>query len=272
MDKNLEELKKQYDVVERYDDNFIRVGKGNLYGIVDKFNNIVIPLEYDSKIIPIGNGFEVQQNGKLGIVSLEGNKILDCEYDYFRYKHGCYIVKKDNVPGVVKFDAGCKQEILFQDAEDISNLGTYPTWNDNLFCVKKNGKWGYVDNQSREVIQCKYDYSALSDINEMIDDVMHILGSVGYYDEFDESNIQEYANDENFYRVLMYSLKNRQDIAFGSKNKKSVDDFIKNAEHKTYMIIESIKQIKTESKASEKGLGYLQEFYDKNLKSDEIQL
>ena len=266
----LDELRKQYDVVERYDDNFIRVGKDGRFGIVDKFNNIIIPLEYEANILPIGSVFEVYKNGKKGFIRTDGKIILDCEYDYISRENGWYAVKKENVPGVVKFDAGFKQEILFKDAEEMSTLGTYPRWEDNLFCVKKNGKWGYVNHKSVEIIPCELDYSSVLAINEEIDYIINLLNTNGF-DDMDEETVQEYANDKNFYKVLMYSLINRQNVAFASKNQKTVDDFIKNAEYKSYMIIQSIQKLKTESKILEKGLGTLKEFYDKNLKFDKLK-
>ena len=266
----LDELRKQYDVVERYDDDFIRVGKDGCFGIVDKFNNIIIPLEYDERILPVGSAFEVYKNGKQGLIRNDGKIILECEYDYISNVRGWYAVKKENVPGVVKFDAGLKQEMLFKDVEDMSSSGTYPKREDNLFCVKKNGKWGYVNDKGVEIIPCEYDGFSISDIQEEVKCIIDILNSGGF-DYMDEEIVQEYANDKNFYKVLINSLINRLNVAFDSKSKKTVDDFIEKAGYTTHMIIQSIKNLKTESKISEKGLGVLQEFYDKNLKVDKLK-
>ena len=77
--------------------------------------------------------------------------------------------------------------------------------------TKVNGKWGYVNDKGVEIIPCEYDGFSISDIREEVKCIIDILNSGGF-DYMDEEIVHEYANDKNFYKVLINSLINRYTI------------------------------------------------------------
>ena len=266
MNKEIDELKKQYDVVERYDDDFIRVRKDGRFGIVDRFNNIIIPLEYDSIILLVGEGFDVQKNGKFGCFGLKGEKILDCEYDEIEKRYGSYLVKKDGACGVVRIDDnGEKEEFVLDNVEEIMEYGTYPQKKYNLFKVKRKGKWGYINREGKEIIPCEYELLQVP--TDLVSDAIVMIP--GRYFDLDERYVvREYFDDQNFYRVLMHLLKNNLALAWESRNLKTIQQFLKDAKYCIDRYFDVIPQV-TDSEISKAGLSALQEFYFENIEVNE---
>ena len=186
---------------------------------------------------------------------------LQQQYDRVIDNGGWYIVEKDNVQGVVLFEDGEKDVVMLDGVERIHGWRTHPRKKDNLFCVKKNGKWGYVDNFGQEIIPCIYDEIALDDLGTMVYNVISFLN-----DGVGKEGLDFYVdvNNENFYRALMYCLQNRYKIE-KQKNDKMESEFIYNENYNVGRIIELIDGTKSKTEVLKNGLSDLQKFYQEKL-------
>ena len=189
------------------------------------------------------------------------------QYDKVSHVDGWFIVQKGDMCGVVTYEDGEKSEILLDSVESINKMGTYPKQKDNLFFVRKNGKWGYVNNLGKEIVPCVYDdEDYLDNLRTMAYNVRSFL----YYGSVDEP-IDSYVDveDENVYRVLIHLLKNRYEIE-KTKDDKLSSDFIYDEGYVVKSIIESVKKTQTESDVSKAGMAALQKFYNENLAVEEL--
>ncbi len=106
-------------------------------------------LSYDGKALRVQNG------GKYGLINMEGNEILPCEYDEITALQGVentLLVLKDGNYGVVN-DEG--KQLLPTTYSEIQALGDEASQG---FIVKNtDGKYGIVDIANEQVLELKYD-------------------------------------------------------------------------------------------------------------------
>lgn len=112
----------QVDYATRYD---------NGYSLVDAEGNALTSSTYASITSIYGGYAKVELNGKYGLIDLEGNEVLPCEYDDVRYSY-----------------------YMPTDAEG----ETYGYNAHGYFAVVVDGKLGYVDQQGN--MTCEPAYSA----------------------------------------------------------------------------------------------------------------
>ena len=106
-------------------------------------------LSYDSKVL------KVQSGGKYGLINMEGNEVLPCEYDEITALQGVentLLVSKDGNYGTVS-DEG--KILLPTEYAEIQNLGDEASQG---FIVRNaEGKCGIVDIGNGQVLETKYD-------------------------------------------------------------------------------------------------------------------
>ena len=106
-------------------------------------------LSYDSKVLKVQNG------GKYGLINMEGNEVLPCEYDEITALQGVentLLVSKDGNYGAVS-DEG--KVLLPTEYAEIQNLGIEASQG---FIVRNaEGKYGIVDIANGQVLETKYD-------------------------------------------------------------------------------------------------------------------
>lgn len=106
----------EYEEISEYQNGYFLVKKDK-WGIIDKKNNVIIPLIYD-KIFKVSDKLiRVEVNQKSGYIDLKNNIIIDFQYD---------------------FDLN----------SDFSN---------GLAMVKKNGKYGYINKKGKLIIPLIYE-------------------------------------------------------------------------------------------------------------------
>ena len=102
-----------------------------------------------------GNAIKVQNGGKYGLINMEGNEILPCEYDEITALNGlenALLVSKDGNYGVVN-DEG--KELLPTEYAEIQALGDETT--DGFIVRNADGKYGVVDTSNGQVLAINYD-------------------------------------------------------------------------------------------------------------------
>lgn len=166
-----------YDEVLSVDD-FFEVEKNNKWGLVDKANNIKLPLIYDLGIVfQEINGqkyIEVLQNGKVGILNQNFEFIVPCgTYDQMWMPRGINLleVKKNGKYGFIDTSGKIAIPIIYDNVSLIGDSG--------LIAVKKGDKFGFINDKNQVILPIEYDY-----VNQFSNGVALVVkdGKCGYID------------------------------------------------------------------------------------------
>lgn len=123
-------------------------------GLIDSFGNIKIPLKYD-ELWPLKNNLLVKLNGKWGVTDKEQKALIPLEYDSYNWESQELIsfVKNGKVKKHFRIDKSTVQNI--GDYDEIINpeyIDQYP-----LTMVKKDGRIGFIDSSYTEVVAPVYE-------------------------------------------------------------------------------------------------------------------
>ena len=183
----------EYEIPEYscFKGNYAPVCKNGKFGFIDTSNRTVIPFKYENALMrsKYGKLFPVKLNGKWGFIDYNKNTIIpfefddvECNTDGYSIYHVMKKASEKELYGLV--DARCnkviipceylslcpnrnsiqaqkqsrKYVLLNWDGEEISEeyefIAEY--CQDGLYKVGHNGKFGYVDEKGKCVIQLKY--------------------------------------------------------------------------------------------------------------------
>ncbi|MEM1324172.1 MAG: WG repeat-containing protein, partial [Bacteroidota bacterium] len=146
----------EYDSLKTLVDGFVKAKKNNLYGVVNKKNEEVIPIAYD-KITTEKDRFAlVYKADKVGLFDITGKPLIPMGYDtidiQFYYERGdispIFLIKKDNRWGVLDY----KYEILIPMIYDQIEL-----FYSRFFRVKKDGKFGLITREGEIIEKLEYE-------------------------------------------------------------------------------------------------------------------
>ncbi len=169
-------IEAQYDNLVEAKANIFIATKGETQGIVDIDNNEKVPFNYQSITYNetgdiyiaedqnfnsniLNSNFDVQQTGILIEINTTAGYFelrQDDEYKYYNFKfeerdkteilssNTLYLDKKDNLYGYVDKDGNVVVEYMYDDATEQNEYG--------FAAVKKDGKWGAINNKG-EVVQ-----------------------------------------------------------------------------------------------------------------------
>ena len=140
-------------------EGFARVSKDGKWGFLDLSCNVVIDIKYDSVTPMVGGLALIKEQNKWGVISKTGKEIAPIIYDYIGFsEEQKLIVLLANKKWGFMDKSG--NQITSQIYEEISypcGDNKYPDFfNDGTLGVKKDGKWGYIDETGKEFIPCKY--------------------------------------------------------------------------------------------------------------------
>ena len=119
------------------------------YGLIDKNNSVVLPMEFESGAFT-GNVYTMCQNGKWGVYSPAGACLTPCQYEQqITFFEGYADVMLNGKKGLLdekgQLLIPCEYEsVLYDESADL-------VW------VKKNGKYGYVDLRNNVVVPIEFD-------------------------------------------------------------------------------------------------------------------
>lgn len=140
--------------------------KEGLWGFVDINNNIVIPFEYNQvNCIYENKGIFIVTKGtkerKMGIIDCNAKTIIPCEYAYLKVKsENLIIAEKQNGKFVLlnynNEEISDEYEVISDEYDDITRRNIKDK---TIFAVKKDDKYGYINQQGEVVIPFKYNYA-----------------------------------------------------------------------------------------------------------------
>ena len=128
------------------------VGKNGLYGLINLKGDLVVPLEYESPIMPMiynSNVAVVKKNGKFGVLNLHDfSEVVACSFDNswddikVALKNESLWLKKNGKYGLCDNKGKMLTSFLYSDVSFNSN---------EAFSVCKNGKWGFITKNGEEI-------------------------------------------------------------------------------------------------------------------------
>lgn len=161
-----------------YEDNVLKVQKDGKYGLINLEGNILLQCEYDkiSALKGVKNSILIQKNDKFGITNTIGNVIIEPEYIEIKALTddyvNGYIVK--NVEGKYGVISNTKEKILECKYNEIKQV----TGND-YYVVKDGDKWNLVTKNGVNPVQINFDDVISINGNKMI---VKVSGKYGIYE------------------------------------------------------------------------------------------
>lgn len=118
------------------------------------------------------NVLQVKKDGKYGLINLNGNQILPCEYDSLTTLKGIknsIIVKKDGKMGLVNIDGSVIIPTEYQTVAAINE-----DYQNGYIVKNAEGKFGVINSEGHSALQFKYD-----DIKRLTENNMYVVKSNG---------------------------------------------------------------------------------------------
>lgn len=161
----------QYDTVSDFEDGVAKVQLNGKTGYVNTSGTEIIPCgKYDTVEEFVGGCAVVMSGGKYGLVNAEGTEVVACKYDGIG----------DTSENLIKVMENGKIGFINKNGQIVVPCGTYDEVKEcvgGLAQVKKDGKWGCIDAEGKEVISVKYD-----SVGEVTDGMVKVElnGEYGY--------------------------------------------------------------------------------------------
>jgi hypothetical protein len=148
--------KAEFGLVRQNVDYFI-VQKNQKYGVMASTGKLVIPLVYD-KLEAGGNQFFIARKAdKVGILDTTNQRIVDFEYaQIYRLTNEFFIGEKEGKIQVLPLTKEPLQPLI---AKKSTSIHWYAS---TLYFQDKNGKWGWLNPYSLEIITPQYDSLVLN--------------------------------------------------------------------------------------------------------------
>ena len=139
-----------------YEDDVLKVKKGNMYGIIDLTGKELTELKYEeiSAIPGIKEALQVKENGKLGVIDDEGKTIVESKYTEVTNlgkdnKSGFIVKGEEGKYGIVDYS---NKMVLDTNYDEILK-----TYGNDMYVVKQSGKQVLVKKDGAELLDKGYD-------------------------------------------------------------------------------------------------------------------
>lgn len=139
-----------------YEDNVLKVKKGEKYGLINLSGKEILSCEYDQivAIEGIKNALKISKYGKYGVCDTEGKFILKCEYADITNlgkdnKAGFIVKNTEEKYGIVDYSENTVLETKYDEITKI--------YGNDLYVVKQTGKQVLVNKEETEVLKSGFD-------------------------------------------------------------------------------------------------------------------
>ena len=174
-----------YNMVEDFQQGYVRVEKDNKKGILDSLGNVVIPCEYEYVHITGGdrinltrrfeeqealvdlkgewvvkfgrfnridelseNRMAVKDGHKWGFIDRDGKVVIPLKYNRTHtFSDGLAVVRIGKNHGCIDTDGNTVIPLMYEE------IGAFQQ---GLMTAQKNGKWGFINRENKTVIPFKY--------------------------------------------------------------------------------------------------------------------
>lgn len=156
--------------------------------------------------------FKVEQNGKIGLITADGNVVLPVEYEKITdFKDGIALVTDKLCKQLVAIVYGSQK--TYETISGYSVDSDFPYYSDGKLAVIKNGKWGFIDENGKECngyLSCSNE--SVLPFSENVTFIKRDNKIFGYFD----SNGNPLTGNFNTKMVEGYSFHNGQALVFNS--------------------------------------------------------
>ena len=123
---------------------FVSENEEGQWGFVNSDGQEIIAHQYEKADCFYMGYAAVVLKGKMGLIDLQGNMIIPCEYDndLMYFEGGLAVVKKNEKYGYANLEGNIVIPILYDEAEDCS---------DGKCHVRMGEQWLYLDKNGKEM-------------------------------------------------------------------------------------------------------------------------
>ncbi len=190
------------DQIEDTPNNVFFFKHGTISGLIIPGNQEIYQTEHE--FVQLNSGFLVKDdNGKFGLISHKGKKLLPIAYDFISglQEDSIYIFRKDSKYGIITKNG----KILVKPQNNFQEL--YPL-SEGYMGVKINDKYGFVDMNGALRIANRYE--GIGDYKNGMAPIK-LLGKWGYIDKIERLIVQPYYDKAfNFSDGMAIVMKNKK--------------------------------------------------------------
>ena len=170
----------KFDEVKEINEANIVIKKGKKYGIINTDGEEKVKNEYDELSNATGEYYIAKKDGQYGIVDLSGQTKVEFKYKNISYTktadlyvgdtdgmesefiNNAFEVKLTGVLSKIDTDKGYMRirqngEYKYYNFKFEEKKNTEILPKNTLFLIKKDGKYGYINNKGETVVECQYD-------------------------------------------------------------------------------------------------------------------
>ena len=173
------ELEDDEEISDINEDEFVII-VDNQFGIINSQKEELIEPSFDFLEHAYGDYYIAGNDEKYGVVDIEGNEVIELKYENVTYRRDAAIFECENEDYTTDiYDNTCEFKVtgtisevnmensyirirvddeykyynlLFEEKTNVELLT-----NNTLFLVKQDGKYGYVNKEGEQVVDCIYD-------------------------------------------------------------------------------------------------------------------
>ena len=174
-----------------YEENVLKYEENGKFGLINLDGKVILQSDYDEiyALKGIKNSIITVKNSKMGVVDNKGVSEVPNEYDEIQSlgkDTNLYIVKDGANYGIYK-----KTNIKYQEVKSLNNK--------DIYCVKENNKYKIIDSEEKEVANIKFD-----DVKQIKDNVVVYKKDKKY----GAYNIESKISIKNNYDDMIYTTNN----------------------------------------------------------------
>ena len=162
-----------------------RAVNSNNEQLFTSYNSVEALSNYDqnNNIWYEDNVLKVEKDGKYGLINLDGNEILSCDYnsiDTIKGVKNSILVQKDGLYGLVNTSGNIVIDVSYAEISALTNDYT------NGYIVKNSdGNFGIIGTNKEQILDCKYE-----DIKHVFGNDMYVVKENGIWKVINKSGDQ----------------------------------------------------------------------------------
>lgn len=155
IDENGDEIvaPEKYNYVGSFSNGFAPIRTNNMYGFINRDGEEVISPKYEMVWNFSENMAKVYQNNRFGYINKQGEEIIPIKYNYIsKFYNGKALVNQNDVWKFISKNGTESPALDYDYVWEADSKGYYK--------VFKNDKYGYINNDAKEIILLKYEYTS----------------------------------------------------------------------------------------------------------------